>query len=146
MLRFSGKERFPFSRTVVAEKLSDAAFLAGCAPDVEIQHADATTAVWRGKARLSFISTAVETTLTITDRVPDEAVTFTLSNRATGGSLALVCSLTFTDDTLVTWAAEVTARTGMLKLVSPNVLRTQIEADLVELWAGVRDRLAHSSP
>lgn len=146
MFRFSDEERFPFPRTVVAAKLSDAAFLAGCAPGAEIQHADATTAVWRAKARLSFITTSVETTLRVTARVPDEAVTFTLTNRVTGGSLTVVCSLSFSDDTRVAWTAEVTGRTGMLKLVSAAVLRSQLEAELVELWNGVRDRLAHSSP
>lgn len=146
MLRFSGEEAFSISRTVVAARLSDAAFLAGCAPGAEVQHADADTAVWRAKAQLSFVTTSVETTLRIAERVPDEAVTFTLSNRATGGTLTVVCTLAFTDDARVAWTAEVTGRTGMLKLVSAGTLRSQLESELVELWRGVRARLAQSSP
>ena len=144
MVRFSGEERFPFPRSRVAAQLSDASFLAGCAPGAEIVSADAATASWRAKSRFGFVTAKIETALTIVERSPD-SVAFALANRMPGAALGVTCTLEFfegeSDGTRVAWSAEIVSRTGLLKVVPAGVLRSQIEAELADLWRGVRARL-----
>lgn len=105
--------------------------------------ADADSAAWRAKSRFSFVTATIETVLSITERSPD-AVIFTLANRMPGATLEVNGTLAFsdsTDGTLVTWSAEIVSRTGLLKIVPLSVLRTQIEAELADLWTGVREKL-----
>jgi carbon monoxide dehydrogenase subunit G len=144
MVRFSGEERFPVPRSRAAAKFADASFLASCAPDAEIVSVDAVTATWRAKSRFSFVTAKIETVLTITEQLPD-ALSFTLANRMPGATLGVNGTLAFsdsTDGTLVSWSAEIVSRTGLLKVVPVSVLRTQIQAELADLWRGVREKLS----
>lgn len=145
MSQFSGVEAFSFPRSRVAGNLSDARFLAACAPDATIRHATSDTAEWQAKAVLGFASMLLDTKLTVLERRPNESVTFELSNRTTSASMSVSTNLVFADigleETQVTWTAEVTARTGLLKLVPASVLGRQIESLLGDLWQNVRRQL-----
>ena len=146
MVRFSGEERFPIPRSRAAAKLSDASFLASCAPDAEIESADREIATWRAKSRFGFIAAKIETVLTIVKRnVPDSA-SFARANRMPGAARGVPGLFEFfegeSDGTRVAWSAEIVSRTGLLKVVPVGVLQTQIEAELAGLWRGVRERLA----
>lgn len=143
MVRFTGEEKFSVPRSRAAEKLSDAAFLAGCVPDAEIVSADTATATWRAKSRFRFVTAKIETVLTIEKRSED-AVTFALTNRMPGATLEVSGTFAFldaADGSLVSWSAEMVLRTGLLKVIPPSVLRSQIEAELADLWKGVREKL-----
>ncbi len=142
MVRFNGEVRFPFPRSPVAGRLSDARFLAACAPGATVHEADERTARWTAPSRFRFVAAPIETTLTIAAN--DEATTFALANRLPGATLVVNGRFDFAEDaggTRVAWSAEVVERTGLLKVVPLAVLRAQIEAELAELWEGVRTRL-----
>lgn len=145
MTRFSGEEAFPFPRTVVADKLADARFLAACVPDAAVRSATPDAAEWQAKATLGFTTATLDTRLTIVERRPREAVAFELANRAAGAGLNVFTRLTFLDggptETRVAWDAELTGRSGLLKLVPSSVLARQIESLLGELWQNVRQHL-----
>lgn len=149
MIRFSGIERFPFLRILVAQHLANAAFLAQCAPQADIQSADNTTALWIAPSPFRALPATVTTLLTINTQSMDR-VDFTLSNQLPGASLAVNGTFEFTDgdpggtagETCVRWSAEIVSRTGLLKVVPPSVLHTQIERELEQLWRGVHKNLA----
>lgn len=146
MARFSGSEPFPFPRQLVADRLSDAAFLATCVPDAVVRSASADAAVWQATARLGFATATLETTLAITGRTPGEAVSFTLTNRTTGAGLSVSSTLIFRDDaghgsTVVDWTAEITSRSGLLKLAPWSLLQAQAQDALAEMWPNVRANL-----
>jgi uncharacterized protein len=150
MVRFSGEERFPVPRSRLGEKFAHAAFLASCVRDAEPIAADSDTASWRAKSRFSFVTAKIESELTIVGRSVPDTVSFTLSNRMPGATLGVNGTLAFFDEppdgARLEWSAEIVSRTGLLKIVPFGVLRTQIEAELTELWHGVRVRLAQEFP
>lgn len=149
MTRFSGVEVFSIPRTAVAEKLSDASVLAACVPDARIESASADAAEWRARAKLGFATAALESKLTIAERQAGKAVTFHLTNRTSGGSLSVTTRLAFADHepsgTQVAWESELTARSGLVKLVPAAVLQSQIESLLGDLWQNVRQTLQNAA-
>ena len=97
------------------------------------------------RSRFGFVAAKIETALTIVGRNLPDSVAFALANRMPGAALGVTCTLEFfegeSDGTRVAWSAEIVSRTGLLKVVPAGVLRTQIEAELADLWRGVRARL-----
>lgn len=142
MVRFNGEVRFPYPRSQIAERLADARFLAACAPGAAVHAADSRTANWTAPSRFRWAVAPIETTLMM---VRDQsAASFQLVNRLPGATLTVAGRFEFTDDgigTCVVWSAEVVERTGLIKMVPKAVLQAQIEAELTDLWNGVRRQL-----
>jgi carbon monoxide dehydrogenase subunit G len=144
MIRFSGQIEFPYPRTAVCSRLTDATFLAGCAPGATIHSATVDAAAWTAPSPFRVVSSTIESTLTIHERRP-ESLEFVLVNRIAGALLNVKIRFVFADSpagVFVEWSAEILTRTGLLKIVPPMVLRSQIEAQLGDLWRGVETKLA----
>ena len=81
-IRFEGDRTFPLPPTVVAAKLTDAAFLVGCLRNVEhVAEAAPDKAVWKLRTGFSFLSTTLEIALTVLERTETSA-TFKAFSRA----------------------------------------------------------------
>lgn len=142
MVRFNGEERFPYPRSLIAERLADARFLASCAPGATVHDAEPRTANWTAPSRFRLATAPIETRLMIDG--DGSVAAFQLVNRLPGATLTVAGRFEFFDDgtgTRVVWSAEVVERTGLIKMVPKAVLRAQIEAELADLWNGVRLRL-----
>jgi carbon monoxide dehydrogenase subunit G len=144
MIHFEGEVRFPLLLPEVAEKLSDAGYLAHSLTDAEIISATPEKAVWRIKPKLSFLTGTQTTEMTRSDHRPNEAVTFTLTTRSIGASSTVVAQLRFAADpqgTQVLWNADITEVSGLLKMVPSGLLEGAARKIIEDVWEAVRRRL-----
>jgi carbon monoxide dehydrogenase subunit G len=144
MIHFEGEVRFPLPLAEVAEKLSDAGYLAGSLVEAEIVSATPEKAVWRIKPKLSFLTGTQTTEMTRTEHLPGEAVTFTLTTRSIGASSTVVTHLRFVadqQDTRVLWSGDITEVTGLLKMVPQGLLEGAARKVIEDVWEAVRRRL-----
>ncbi|QEL19021.1 hypothetical protein PX52LOC_06075 [Limnoglobus roseus] len=114
-----------------------------------MRSASADAAEWQAKARLGFATATLESQLAITGRTPGESVTFTLANRTAGAGLGVMTKLSFDDaagGTNVDWTAEITSRSGLLKLAPSSLLQSQVQSLLSDLWQSVRTKLQDAVP
>jgi carbon monoxide dehydrogenase subunit G len=145
MTHLDGDELFP--ATPPAElypKLSDAGFLARCLPDAEVSEATPDRAAWKLKPRLAFIAGAIETTLVAKDRVPGEGVAFTVLGKGVGATSTVETTLTLRPaggGTAVHWTADITALTGLLKMVPKGLIQATAQAVIRDVWAAVRAKV-----
>jgi carbon monoxide dehydrogenase subunit G len=148
MIHFEGDVRFPLSLTEVAEKLSDAGYLASSLAEAEIISATPEKAVWRIKPKLSFLTGTQTTEMIRTEHRPGESVTFTLTTRSIGASSTVVTHLRFVPDhqgTRVLWSGDITEVSGLLKMVPQGLLEGAARKVIEDVWEAVRRRLLPTS-
>ena len=140
MIRFEGREEFRQTPEDLFAKLTDAAFLVKSLPDAEIESATADVAVWKLRPKLAFISGSLETTLSVTERTPVTTARYTVVGKGVGASSTVVAVLNFAPHdtgTVVTWTGEITALTGLLKLVPKGLIQSAAEKVIADVWAAV---------
>lgn len=144
MIHFEGDEAFAVPPADLYARLSDAGFLAGCLPDAEVTAAAPDRAVWKMKPKLAFISGAIETTLTVANRVPGEAVGFAVQGKGVGATSTVETALAFRPadggGTVVHWTADVVALTGLLKMVPRGLIQATAQTVIRDVWAAVRNK------
>jgi carbon monoxide dehydrogenase subunit G len=141
MIRFEGVERFDLPPEALFAKLTDAEFLVKSLPDTHIESASAEVAVWKLKPKLAFISGSLETTLSVTGRTPSSQATYTVVGKGVGASSTVAAVLDFTPEgsgTSVHWTGEITALTGLLKLVPKGLIQSAAEKVIADVWTAVR--------
>jgi uncharacterized protein len=144
MIHFEGEEAFRVPPAELFPKLSDAAFLAGCLPDAEVTAATPDRAAWKLKPKLSFLSGALETELTVAERTPPASVRFLIHGKAIGAASTTEAVLTFAErdgSTVVRWAADITALTGLLKMVPKGLIQATAQKVIADVWAAVRAKV-----
>lgn len=144
MIQFAGEERFLLSPAELYLRLADAGQLARCLPDAEVLEALPDRAVWKQRPKLSFISGAIETTLTVANRVPEQAVHYTVFGKGVGASSTVETRLeiaTFEAGSAVRWAAEITALSGLLKMAPRGLIQATAENVISEVWMAVRAQI-----
>jgi carbon monoxide dehydrogenase subunit G len=145
MAQFEGVETFALPVSAVFAKLSDAGFLAGCLSGATVGLATPDKAEWRVKPKLAFLSGSLDTTATVTARDPDARVAYQLQAKGIGASSTVDAAMTFapTADggTTVTWAGDIAARTGLLKLVPSSLIEGAARKVIADVWADVRRKL-----
>src|SRR5262249_12047846 len=126
MIHFDGTESYPTPAAALYPKLSDAGFLVRCLPDATIAEATPDKAEWKLKPKVSFLTGSLDTTLTLTGRVPNESAAFRILGKAIGASSTVdaVLSLkpTPAGGTDVYWTADIVELSGLLKMVPKGLI------------------------
>lgn len=144
MIRFAGEEAFPLPPVALFDRLADAGFLAGCLPDAHVTAATPDKAAWKLRPKLGFLSGELDTELTVTDRTPPAAATYAVHGKAIGATSTTDAELRFeptADGTLVTWSAEITALTGLLKMVPKGLIQAAAQKVIADVWQAVRAKV-----
>jgi carbon monoxide dehydrogenase subunit G len=145
MIHFEGDEAFRLSPAVLFPLLADAGYLARCLPDAEVVEAAPDKAVWHLKPRLSFVAGTIETTLAVANRVPGEAVVYTVFGKGVGATSTVGTSLVLIPaadgGTQVHWTADIVALTGLLKMVPKGLVQGTAQSVIRDVWTSVRARI-----
>lgn len=146
MIHFEGDQAFPQPPAVVAARLSDAGWLVGCLDDVKVAEATPDRAAFKLKPKLSFLTGSLDTVLAVTAREAGQTAAFQVVSKAIGLSSTVTAALRFTPadggGTAVHWAADLTAVTGLLKMVPAGLLQGTAEKVIADVWAAVGAALA----
>ena len=145
MAQFEGVETFALPVSTVFAKLSDAGFLAGCLSGATVGLATPDKAEWKVRPKLAFLSGALDTTAAVTAREPDVRADYQIHAKGIGASSSVAAVLTFTptaDGCAVSWTGDITARTGLLKLVPASLIEGSAKKVIADVWADVRAKLA----
>jgi carbon monoxide dehydrogenase subunit G len=145
MFHLEGVQTFPQPAAEVAAKLSDAGFLARCIPDAQVSEAAADRSVGKIRPKLSFLTGSITLTAEVVAREPGRSVTFRLLSQVIGASSTVVTKMDFTaadgGGTAVAWVADLTAMTGLMKMVPQGLLEGSAKKVTEEVWAAVSARL-----
>lgn len=145
MIHFEGERSFELPVSQVASALSDAQFLVGSLPDVEILESGADKSVWKMRPGFSFIRTTLENILTVLERVADASNRIQIASSGIGASSTVEVKMTFEPKeggTLVKWTGDITALTGLLKLVPKGLIQSSAGKVIEETWVAVSKRLS----
>jgi uncharacterized protein len=148
MIHFEGEQKFTLPVATVARLLSDAGFLAGSLPDVEIVETAADKAIWKMRPGFSFIRTTLENTLTVLQR-SDDSNTLQIASTGIGATSTVEVKMTFEkteSGTLVKWTGDITALTGLLKMVPKGLIQSSAGKVIDETWTAVSKRMASDNP
>ena len=140
MIRFEGVESFGVPLEELFTKLTDAGFLVKALPDSEILSAETDRAVWKLRPKLAFISGSLETTLTVAERTPATEAKYVVVGKGVGATSTVTATLNFTrteGGSEVNWTGEITALTGLLKLVPQGLIKSAAEKVIADVWAAV---------
>jgi carbon monoxide dehydrogenase subunit G len=145
MIQFEGNKQFALPLAEVAAKLSDAAFLVQCLPDVEITEATPDKAAWKLKPRLSFLTGSLHIEMTATERQPGQAIAFKVFSKAMGATSTVVTRLKFEPaeggSTVVHWIGAIEQVTGLLKAVPKGLMQGAAEKVIEDVWTAVTMKL-----
>lgn len=145
MIHFDGTEVFPQSPATLFAPLTDAGWLAAAVPEAEIAEAAPDRAVWKLKPKLSFLTGAFETTLSVMSRVPGESATFKVNGKAIGSGSTVVATLALTPTdaggTSISWTGELTELNGLLKMVPKGLIQATAQKIIADVWAAIRVKL-----
>lgn len=140
MNTFAGEQTFPHPVAVVAARLSDAGWLVGTLPDVEVTAATPERAAWKMKPKLSFVTGHLDSAMDQTAHDPCAAVKFSVVTKAIGATSTVHIRLTFRAadaGTVVPWTGELVEVTGLLRMVPKGLLQSTAEKVIAEVWAAV---------
>lgn len=147
MIRFEGDRYFTLPPEQVATRLSDAAFLVSCLPNVEeVVESSADKAVWKLRTGFSFLSATLEIALRITDRQLHQTTYEALSKGVGATSLvrAVLSFVPIETGTQVHYVAEVAERTGLLKIVSAGLIQAAAKTVIEDTWKAIEAKLAQT--
>jgi uncharacterized protein len=145
MAQFEGVETFALPLSVVFAKLTDAGFLAGCLSGATVSLATPDKAEWKVRPKLAFLSGALDTTATVTAREAETRAAYQVHAKGIGATSTVEATMAFapTADggTAVTWAGDITARTGLLKLVPTSMIQGSAKSVIADVWADIHKKL-----
>lgn len=129
----------------MATKLTDAAFLVSCLDKVEhVLEATADKAIVKLKTGFSFLSATLEVTITVEERAPTSAK-YRAFSKGVGATSVTLATLTFAPSetgTALHYAADVTERTGVLKIVSAGLIQSAAKSVIEDTWKSIEAKLA----
>lgn len=143
MIHFEGTENFGVPLDVLYAKVTDASFLVNAMPDAEVVEATPDRGVWKLKPGLSFLKGTIETTITVAERTPN-AAKYTIVGKGIGATSTVVADLKFEATeagSRINWTGDVTALTGLLKLVPKGLMQATAQKVIADVWAAVHKAL-----
>ena len=149
-MQFEGDKEFPLPPETIWTKLGDAGFLVGSlttAEAVKIHGPD--SAEWKLRPALSFVAGTMDSRLQILERTPPDTLRLQITNKGIGSSSTTEVRLTLTPSgasTKVHWVGEITALTGLLKMVPKGLIQSTATKIIEDIWAGVEKKLAEAEP
>ena len=146
MIHFEGDKSFPMPVAAVADKLSDAGFLANCLPDAQVSEATPEKAAWKLRPKLAFLTGSLNVEMTRTAHEPGKSVAFKVFAKAMGASSTVNAALTFAEaeggTTAVHWTGDLVEVTGLLNMVPKGLLQGSAQKVIEDVWNAVTARLA----
>jgi carbon monoxide dehydrogenase subunit G len=144
MSRFEGDHFFPRPLEIVSEKLSDATFLAHGFKNIEkITSESHDSAEWKLRTALSFLNAVIDIQLKVTERSSEKSQ-YHVYSKGIGASSTIRATLTYhpaEGGTRVHYVAEITERTGLLKIVSPGLIQSTAKLLIEEAWKSLEEKL-----
>jgi carbon monoxide dehydrogenase subunit G len=144
MSRFEGDKVFPLPVGDVAAKLSDAAWLVSCLPDVKVTESTRDRAGWRLKPKLSFVTGSLDAIIEAVERDPGKMAAYRITTKGIGASSSVLTRLEFRDAggvTSVHWTGELVEVTGLLKMVPRGLIQATAQKVIEDVWEAVSARL-----
>jgi carbon monoxide dehydrogenase subunit G len=145
MIHFEGVQSFPQPAAEVAAKLSDAGFLAHCVPEAQVTEAAPDRAVGKIKPKLSFLSGGLTIEASVAGREAGQSVTYQIVSKVIGASSTVTAKLEFKDaeggGTTVAWHGDLTAVTGLLKMVPKGLMEASAKKVIDDIWESVGKKL-----
>ncbi len=146
MLQFEGDKTFPQRPATVWAKLSDAAFLVECIPDLEkVTVAEADHAACVVRPGFSFVRGSLELSAQMLEKVPDQSVRVAVESKGIASSSTVEIAMTLTprdEGSVLHWVATVSRLGGLLKAVPSGLIRAAAQRIVNDMWAGVDKKLA----
>ena len=144
MSRFEGDHFFPRPREIVSEKLSDATFIAHGFKNIErIVSESRDSAEWKLRTALSFLNAVIDINMKIQER-SSEQTRYHVFSKGIGASSTILATLTFhpvEGGTRVHYVAEITERTGLLKIVSPGLIQSTAKLIIEDAWKSLEEKM-----
>ena len=148
MIHFEGDKSFPLPVAAVAEKLSDAGFLANCLPDAQVSAAAPEKAAWKLRPKLAFLTGSLNVEMTRIAHDPGKSVGYRVFAKAMGASSTVNAILGFASaedgTTSVHWIGEIVEVTGLLKVVPTGLIQGSAQKVIEDVWAAVTARLSEA--
>lgn len=145
MIHFEGHREFPLPITDVFTKLGDAAFLVGCLKDLdEVIESSTDRAHWKVRPGFSFIRSTLDIHMEIEDRVANSSIKVKLFSRGIGATSTVQALLNFQSKesaTAVSWTADISELTGLLKLVPKGLISSTAGKVIEETWSEIEKKL-----
>lgn len=146
MLHFEGDIDFAPPPAVVWGKLTDAAFVVGCIPDVQsVTHPAPDSAVCVIRPGFSFVRGTLELTMKLAAVEDGKTLKATGHGKGIGSSNDVEVLMTLAPHdagTRVHWVADVTNLGGLLKAAPKGLLQGAAQKVIADVWASVQERLA----
>ena len=146
MLKFEGDKDFPQEPALLWPKLRDAAFLVGCIPDATVEGQPTRD---EGKVTVrpgfSFVRGSLDVDVRIVEAQEPTNVKINLKSKGVGSGSDVDVTLLLTtqaNGTHLHWSAEVTALTGLLKMVPTGLIRGAGQKAIDDLWQRVGEKLS----
>jgi carbon monoxide dehydrogenase subunit G len=147
MIRFEGDRYFTLAPEVVGARLSDAAFLLKCLPNVEeIVESSTDRAVWKLRTGFSFLSATLEIALRVSERQHHQT-SYEAVSKGVGATSVVRAVLSFIPietGTQVHYVAEVAERTGLLKIVSAGLIQAAAKTVIEDTWKAIEAKLTQT--
>ncbi len=144
MSHFQGSRSYPYPVADLIGKLGDAAFLVGCLNEIEeIREATADRAVWKLRPKLSFLSGTLDVEMDIIERA-EQSLKYRLISKAIGATSTVIAELRFTSmetGTRIDWKAELTERTGLLRMVPIGLISATANKVIEDTWQAIDRKL-----
>ncbi|MCI0702179.1 MAG: SRPBCC family protein [Planctomycetia bacterium] len=145
MIHFEGDMSFALPVSEVAEKLSDAGFLANSLPDVKVSESTPDKAAWKQRSGFSFLTGGLNLEALVTAREAGKSVVLKIVSKTIGASSTVETKLEFKDaeggGTAVHWTGDVTSVTGLLKMVPKGLLEGAAKKVIEDVWSAVSAKL-----
>jgi carbon monoxide dehydrogenase subunit G len=144
MIHFEGDKTLPLPVAEAAVKLSDAGFLANSLPDAQVSEAMPDHAAWKVKPKFSFLTGSLHLEAAVLEREAGKSVAFKIVSKTIGASSTVETRLEFKEadgGTAVHWTGDLTAVTGLLKVVPKGLLEAAARQVIEDVWAAVFARL-----
>lgn len=145
MIHFEGVQSFPLPVAEVAARLADAGFLAHCVPDAEVTEAAPDRAVGKVKPKLSFLTGSLTIEADVTGREPEKSASYQIVSKVIGASSTVTAKLEFAEaeggGTKVSWHGDLTAVTGLLKMVPKGLMEASAKKVIDDVWESVSKKL-----
>src|SRR5262245_12464304 len=146
LMQFEGNKEFPLPLETTYAKLGDAGFLISsltAAEAVKVHGPD--LAEWKLRPALSFVAGTMDSRLQVLERIPTERIRLQITNKGIGSSSTTEIRLTLANTsagTKIHWVGEITALTGLLKMVPKGLIQSTASKIIEDIWAGVEKKLA----
>jgi carbon monoxide dehydrogenase subunit G len=141
---FEGDKSFPLPPDALAAKLGDAAFLVSSLNNAEaVKLHGPDSAEWKMRPALSFVSGILDSRLEIVAREP-KGLHLRITSKGIGSGSTTDIHLTLSagdGGTKVHWLGEITALTGLLKMVPKGLIQSTAMKVIEDIWTGVEKKL-----